>query len=268
MKSLLIAFCVLSVQFGTSQAVKPSKVKIVLMGITHFVSSGRDVVNSKGENMLSASRQAELENLSRQLATFGFDKIFIEALPTQQTKYDSIYQYSYQHQLSTQSNERTQIGLRLAKTLGHPKVYCVDADGKWFFDSVMMFAQKTGQIKMLQQTLSTVQGYTAWLDSFITVTPLSKYIKYLNEPAQLMANHSLYNNILAKVSDGKQFPGPDLMGEWYKRNVRIYSNVMRQIEAGDRKVFVLFGQGHIYFLKTLFAANPDFEVVEVDTLLK
>jgi hypothetical protein len=61
--------------------------------------------------------------------------------------------------------------------------------------------------------------------------------------------------------------GADLVGEWYKRNLRIYANLWRAVREADDRVMLLVGQGHVWTLRTFLRENPDFEVVPVDEVL-
>jgi hypothetical protein len=61
--------------------------------------------------------------------------------------------------------------------------------------------------------------------------------------------------------------GADLVGEWYKRNLRIYANAWRAVEPGTDRVLLMMGQGHVWTLRQFFRENPDFEVVPVDEVL-
>ena len=264
MKYVIFFLLLFTVKLGLSQ----SKIKIVLVGVMHFDNPGLDVINPKGDNMLAAKRQQQIESITAQLAAYRFDKIFIEAMPSQQSRFDSLYQFDLANQLQTKADERRQIAFRLASKLKHKKLYCVDAPGDWFFDSVMNYLKKKGQADLLQREIGKAQIYVASLDSLLLASPLSSFIRYLNEPEQLSMNHSFYNNMLALIGDDNNYVGADLVGEWYKRNVRIYSNVVRRIEKGDKRVFLLFGQGHIFYLKQLFAADPNFELVEFKDIVK
>ncbi|WP_394366428.1 DUF5694 domain-containing protein [Chryseobacterium viscerum] len=44
--------------------------------------------------------------------------------------------------------------------------------------------------------------------------------------------------------------------------------MITQVNANDKYVILLFGQGHIPILKHLLQNNDDFEVVEVNSVLK
>jgi len=63
------------------------------------------------------------------------------------------------------------------------------------------------------------------------------------------------------------YVGADLVGEWYKRNLRIYANLLRYLEPGDGRALLLIGQAHVWPLRNFLRANPNFEVVPVDQVL-
>lgn len=61
--------------------------------------------------------------------------------------------------------------------------------------------------------------------------------------------------------------GADLVGEWYKRNLRIYANLWRAVEPGTERAVLLIGQGHVWTLRQFLRDNPRFEVVPVEEVL-
>lgn len=61
--------------------------------------------------------------------------------------------------------------------------------------------------------------------------------------------------------------GADMVGQWYKRNLRIYANIWRAVEKDDDRVLLLMGQSHVWPLRHFFRGNPEFEVVPVDDVL-
>jgi len=90
-----------------------------------------------------------------------------------------------------------------------------------------------------------------------------------NTPKSIMSNHSYYNQLSSLVVDTSkptelQFDskeiegieymmigvdqhniGAELVGKWYTRNIKIFSNIIRSIEENDERILVIFGQGHI-----------------------
>lgn len=63
------------------------------------------------------------------------------------------------------------------------------------------------------------------------------------------------------------YVGADLVAEWYKRNLRIYANLLHYLEAGEDRAVVLIGQAHVWPLREMLTANPRFEVVPVAEVL-
>ena len=62
--------------------------------------------------------------------------------------------------------------------------------------------------------------------------------------------------------------GADLVGEWYKRNLRIFANILNEVEPETRRIFVMFGAGHVWTLRQFLRDHPGFEVVPVDRILR
>lgn len=105
-------------------------------------------------------------------------------------------------------------------------------------------------------------------DARMQKSTLPEFLLYLNAPRQLDANAGFYSGYLARVGEGADYAGIRLLRDWYDTNLHIYANLLRRIQPTDKAVLVVFGQGHIPILKSLFASNPNFEVVEVSKVLK
>lgn len=70
------------------------------------------------------------------------------------------------------------------------------------------------------------------------------------------------------IGRGADYPGADgLSGWWYNRNLRIFANIRRLIEPGDR-VLVLIGAGHVPILRHAVQASPELKLVEVAAVLR
>jgi hypothetical protein len=46
-----------------------------------------------------------------------------------------------------------------------------------------------------------------------------------------------------------EFAGPDLLAAWYQRNIRIYHNIRAIIDSPRDRVLVIFGAGHLGWLR-------------------
>jgi hypothetical protein len=112
------------------------RAKAMVLGLFHFHNPGLDAYKPKFPfNILEKKRQAELENLLRQIAAYQPTKILVE---WDRMKEDSITNERFQKylhgtfDLEDKTNEVYQIGFKLAKKLGHKKIYCSDAPSDWF----------------------------------------------------------------------------------------------------------------------------------------
>ena len=72
---------------------------------------------------------------------------------------------------------------------------------------------------------------------------------------------------LARVRDGERFVGAEVLAEWYRRNFCIFANIARAVESPADRVLVLFGQGHVTYLRELVKSSPDLELVEPNDYL-
>ena len=50
---------------------------------------------------------------------------------------------------------------------------------------------------------------------------------------------------------------------YFNRNLRIYSNIQRIVDRKDDRILVIYGATHLYFLKTIFEASPEFKLEDV-----
>lgn len=78
----------------------------------------------------------------------------------------------------------------------------------------------------------------------------------MNDPKQIAQEHGHY---LEFARFG--YIGATLLSKWYERNIRLFSNLKRVTELGDR-VLVIFGAEHAAILRHLIQSDPDMVLVE------
>ncbi|MBE0669690.1 MAG: hypothetical protein IH588_03805, partial [Anaerolineales bacterium] len=64
------------------------------------------------------------------------------------------------------------------------------------------------------------------------------------------------------VGAGRTFEGADAAASWWHRNFRMYANIQRYAEPGE-KVLAIGGQGHTAILKDLLKFDLDREAVDI-----
>jgi hypothetical protein len=61
----------------------------------------------------------------------------------------------------------------------------------------------------------------------------------------------------AQFSEPWDWAGADLVSAWFKRNMRIYSNVVRLIDSPNERVLVIYGAGHLGWMQRDFTSSPN-----------
>jgi hypothetical protein len=338
--------------------------EIVLLGTSHFAGSATDEHTSRVGDVLSDERQAELDAVTRRIADWGPDQVFVECRPDEQATLDSLYRAyrdgAYDPTEAGDRGEIRQLGLRAAHRAEVSRVTCADAAGVWLGSRARQVGREhnPGVVDALQRTTETRFD----VEAFLADHTLGEYLRELNSDRRLWENHEAYiyhfvrmgtfdgtgteirregdldgaafalagdvtgdlrrrtveaigelggrvvesagpgtdyvvveDRRVAAAEEGPDvgadtlslrelgdlvqrrsttwmgFPdhhiGADLVGEWYKRNLRIYANAWRAVEPGTDRVLLMMGQGHVWTLRQFFRENPDFEVVPVDEVL-
>lgn len=230
---------------------------------------GQDVHNLEADDVLADKRQKEIKDVVAMLAKFRPTKVAIER--RWQTKSDTVTQERYANYLkgnhTLTRSEDQQIGFRLAKRLGHNNIYCIDAPGKFDFDKMVGYAQENGQGNFFTKINAWMADYMAKEKVFMEQNTISAILGKMNEPSELQAGHGIYMSML-QIGKGKDYPGAELVADWYERNLRIHSNLTRITTEPQERILVIFGAGHAPILRELIHYSPEYELVEVAEFLK
>jgi hypothetical protein len=89
---------------------------------------------------------------------------------------------------------------------------------------------------------------------------VGEILRLRNDPDSLAADHGIYMRF-SRVGAGDTYVGADLVAKWYKRNIKIFSNLQRITVPGDR-VLVIYGTGHAPTLRELVTYDPEMDLVE------
>jgi hypothetical protein len=239
-----------------------TKAKIMVLGSYHMANPGADVFNMQADDVLSPNRQKEMEELVSLLLKYKPTKIILEVSSSIDSLYNDRYQAYVNGSHKLTANEAQQLGFRLAKYSGHKKVFCVDEEGKFDFDAVMQFAMKNGQGQSVQSMMGTIQNHIANENKLLLESTLSQYFKHMNSPENQEKGLDWYMKLL-NISDGKSFPGPELVSDVYERNLKIMSNIFRITNNQDDRILVIYGNGHTAFFKSILLGSQRFEWVDV-----
>ncbi len=270
MKIMAYLCAMLALQSASISAAEPAEVMV--LGTYHFDNPGKDINNVRVDDVLQPNRQRELEALADILATFRPTKIVVERIPQSGDFVDPKYAAFTPAMLGQNRDERVQIAYRLARKLGHLKVYAVDeqpgpGEPDYFpFAKVADFAKGNGKAAQLEAIMAKGAAATRESEEKQARLSIPALLLDYNDPKSFLAGISPYYEMLG-IGDGEQQPGAELNAMWYMRNAKIFAKLMKVAEPGDR-MLVIYGAGHGYWLRHFASETPGFRNVDPLPYLK
>jgi hypothetical protein len=241
---------------------------LLVLGTAHLDNPGHDVVNTKVDDVLAPTRQAEINEVVEQLAAYRPTHIAVEWPLKKQAALDARYRDYLAGKYQLGRGEVEQLGLRLAATLHLARVYAVDwleePPGKDEDYDWVAYGQAHGQ-KAQVSALLDPKGAVGIVP--LGTQTIGKWFVQINQPETLAANHRNYFD-WAGIGDAERQPGANWVGQWYARNLRIFTNLVRAADRPQDRVLVVYGYGHAYLLRQFAAESGAFRVVDVGDVLK
>lgn len=234
--------------------------EVMILGSFHFTGGGRDMINPEVDDFLAPRRQAEIEDVVARLERFAPTKIVVELVPERLDQFNASYRAYLAGDHTLTVNERQQIGMRLAARLGHDQLYAADYQNGMNFQAMMGAAGEAGQDSLIAQFQAFVAPIetTMAADSAPENTILDRLIT--NNQQEIRDFHHLYL-LLAQMGSAENPAGAEEMEAWWGRNLRIYANIARVSEPGDR-VLVIYGSGHKFLLDQFVDDAPNMTWVD------
>jgi hypothetical protein len=239
---------------GQEKQATPARAEVLVLGTYHMANPGQDIFNTKADDVLAPKRQVEMAQVIEVLKKFNPTKIAVERnAGDKRIEKDYADYLAGKHELTR--NEIEQLGFRLAKELGHKAVYAVDADGEFPYLRVVSYAKASGRTKELDAMNSEVAAMVKAQDEYLASHSVLETLLYMNADDKVTQSQGLYYR-MAHLGEPYDWAGADLMADWFRRNMRIYSNVVRIIDSPNERVLVIFGAGHLPWLQYNFGSDP------------
>lgn len=254
------------------------KPTIMVLGSGHLANPGADSFNYKMDDVLAPKRQCEIEQLVTQLKAFQPTKIALEIDERFDAGVNTDYQAYLKGTYELKRGESNQIGFRLAKQMGHPKMYCVDRfrnysqepdeffpeDFDWDLLDFDTFAKEHNVDYRLKSTrregkVTQDTDGTIWIEPE-EYEPILDMYRRLNQPEGRLADHQGYLRI-ARIGLGDQYPGANWVTYmWYARNLKIFVNITRITESTDDRILLIIGAGHVFLLQQFLEDSGNYIV--------
>ena len=231
-----------------------ARAEVLVLGVYHMANPGRDIFNVQVDDVLAPKRQAEMAQLVEVLKRFRPTKIAVESsilsrrVPTDYADY-----LAGKHELTR--NETEQIGFRLARVLGHTAVYPVDAEGDFPYQRLVNYAKGSGRAKELDALSEEVGAMVKAQGEYLASHTVLETLLYMNADAKVAQDVGFYFR-QAHLGEPGDWAGADLVADWFRRNIRIYSNVARLADSKDERVLAIYGAGHLGWLRHAVSSDP------------
>lgn len=237
-------------------AEKPAaaRAEVLVLGVYHMSNPGHDIFNMQADDVRAPKRQTEIAQVIAALENFHPTKIAVEGtvgddrIPKRYADY-----LAGKHELTRDETE--QIGFRLAKELGHKTVYPVDVDGEFPFQRVVNFAKASGRSKELDAMMGETGDMVKAQNAYLASHTILETLLYMNADDKVAEDVGFYFR-LARFGEPGDWAGADLVSDWFQRNMRIYGNVAQLADSPSERMLVIYGAGHLGWLRHGFASNP------------
>jgi hypothetical protein len=231
-----------------------SRPQVLVLGVFHMTNPDLDFADPHVNDVLTPKRQKQIKKVVSVLKRFKPTKIAVEVRPGNSQLLQNYARYIAGKDTLTRS-EIQQLGFRLAKELGLKTVYEVDAPREFPFKPVKKFAKSTGRSKKLKALMNAISRHGKKISNYLATHTILQTLIYMNSNNYVTKSKSFYYKT-AHFSKPGNWAGADLVAAWYKRNIRIYANVVHLIDSNQDRILVIFGAGHLGWLRHDFANDP------------
>jgi len=243
----------LSIQAGSDQA------QVMVLGTFHFANPGLDLINTSIDDVLAPERQAQIQSVAEALAEFDPTKIVLELPPADQTAFNERYRSYLEGEVELGPNEHDQLGIRLAEMLGHERLFGIDVRADLDLAAAIRGAQERGQDGLAQRVGELIGDMEAGVaDAHGSERTIAELLRIHNGAGDLLdqAVGDAFYLTLVEVGSDEEPLGADVVADWYRRNLRIFGNLLRLVDSERERVLVIYGSGHRSLFELFLQQHP------------
>ncbi|WP_374712680.1 DUF5694 domain-containing protein [Symbiobacterium terraclitae] len=236
------------------------RAKVMVLGTYHMSNPNLDHVKTEYQDVLVERYQKQIQDVVTRLLRYRPTHVAVEVEPGQVHAWQEQYAQYRAGRLELGRNEIYQLGFRLAREMGHPRIYGIDYRLDLNFEAALSTARSLGMTRFVsafERVTRDVHEAQQHAESEGGVLGL---LRYLNS-ARHDALHAVYLQ-LAVVGAGRSYVGTNLVADWYKRNLYMFAHIASLAERGSDRILVLVGAGHRPLLKQFIMDSPDLDYVD------
>lgn len=266
-KLLLVIWAAVIVSNIVAQQQQP--IKVYLLGTFHYGATS-DRNSTKFDDLFSAKRQHELDEIVKAIVQHKVNKIFIEWRWYRQSQLDSSYD-AYAAGKITDTvelrNEIYQIAFRAKKTDTSIQLIAVDYKQELPYDAMDAYEKAHAKDTLASYPFfNTEYPFTKKTKKLFEMA-LPDYYVQLNSLYKRQQNQYDYTHYSLSYGKDSDYVGAEFTASWYDRNIKIFTNILRNIHMNqDKTILVLYGASHTNTIRSFFEFHPLFKIEEIDEL--
>lgn len=258
--------------FSRDKLCSDKSAKIMILGVYHMDNPGQDAVNIKADDVLAPQKQREIEELIEKIARFKPTKVAIES-PYRSTVWTTRYQQWLKGEYQMGRNEIEQLGFRLAKRFNHPALYPIDFP-MWM--NGLMPNERDDTVNIAPTPATPTESTApppplsprlAKKTELMRTASVINILRFMNSEEYIRDDHAGYIENLLPTKTIAIYAQADLLTNWYKRNLRMFTNINRITEFPNDRVLLIVGAGHQTILRDLAIAAPQYCLADTETYL-
>jgi Family of unknown function (DUF5694) len=129
------------------------------------------------------------------------------------------------------------------------------------------YAKGSGRSKELDAVNSVFAANVKEQGDYLASHSILETLVLINSDQRATQEVGLYYR-MAAIGEPQDWAGADLIADWFRRNVRIYSNVLKLVDSPNERVLVIFGAGHLGWLQQDFASSPELRLRKLSDFAK
>ncbi len=275
---LVLTFLLFSIEISAQQTTKQKEV--LLIGTFHFHNPGADLVKTKNFDVLSEQSQNDLDAIADSIKKFSPTKIFVEWDFKESDELNELYsayvENNYENYIGSKYpkeqhyfllNEIHQLAFRTAKFCDLKKVHSIDVMIGLRFDKLMESIENANQNELLEKITNRIAELESMDQENREKYSLKELILEINKQDIRDLDLGTYISLMNPAGIIEDYNGADLVSDWYKRNLQMYSLMQKMTEMDDERVVVILGGSHIAMFKHFIDLDENFKAVELKDIM-
>ncbi len=211
--------------------------------------------------------KSETYEIAKTLAQFKPTIICVEIVPERNEELNNDYSNFLKNKdyKTKIGGEVALIAYEVGKMSGVKKIYGIDEQ------ATAPYNYNIGNELENQVDSLTSKNYTnSVYKEFAEIGKLSTLdkLKTFNSKEALEKFININADILTYISTKGNFEGADEASKFYRRNLRIFSNLNQIPVTKDDRIFIIMGATHTAFLNEFMKRSPKYELVNTNDYLK